>query len=398
MKFLPCQWMPRLGRKSCRIRGAVAGSLLLVGIAQLVPAILHADQEARTVRQERGEASQANLLVQRTIERLALGDAFDAKLRQRTWVQGHEVVGIGHYEQSGGGTGRYSLEMTIHDGDQRHTNQQISDGKLAWIRTQLGTTVTLRRVDLGRIEEFYRELSRQGILRSSPGRDANTIVDASQQVPPSLRVGGLVEVIEQIAADFDLRLSKGFVDQRAVWILRGVIKAKAKGRMTNREAGAAWSELCPHEVRIAIAATGDEYGFGVGLPIRIEFWGQPSLEVEPENAGLPQLADQSSSPQEILSNTTLKTVSQTVPAPLSPADPETDATATLLAPSTNASPSDKPRGNLISLLEIYAVRRIQPSPEERFRFEREDRDVNFFNDTRHYLQRMTHQHTGLELP
>jgi hypothetical protein len=61
-------------------------------------------------------------------------------------------------------------------------------------------------------------------------------------------------------------------------------------------------------------------------------------------------------------------------------------------------PTDKPRGNLISLLEIYSVRRIQPSPEERFRFEREDRDVNFFNDTRHYLQRMTDQRTVLELP
>jgi hypothetical protein len=284
--------------------------------------------------------------------------------------------------------------MTVHDGDLRHTNQQISDGKLAWIRTHLGDTVTLRRVDLGRIEEFYRELARQGILQPSPDRDLNTIVDVAHQVPPWLRVGGLVEIVEQIATDYDLRLSKGFVDQQAVWILRGVINAKAKQRMTDPESGAVWSELCPHEVRIAIAAMGDEYGFGVGLPSRIEFWGQPSQEIEPDNAGLPQFADQSASPQDKQSDEMVKTVSQAVPAPLPSADLEPVAPV----PPSSASPSDKPLGNLISLLEIYSVRRIQPSPEERFRFEREDRDVNFFNDTRHYLQRMTHQHPGLELP
>jgi hypothetical protein len=369
-------------------------AVLLVTISHALPAILCANETVRTVRQELDEQNQANLLVQRTIQRLALGDAFDAKLRQRTWVQGHEVVGIGHYEQTGGGTGRYSLEMTVHDGDQRHTNQQISDGKLAWIRTHLGASVTLRRVDLGRIEEFYRELARQGIVHSSRSRDSNTIVDVSQQVPPWMRVGGLVEIVEQVAADYDLRLSKGFVDQRAVWILRGVINAKTKQRMTDPESGKVWSELCPYEVRMAIAAVGDENGFGVGLPSRIEFWGQPPLEAEPGNDVPNQPADQASSSERPQSESTIKTVSQTISADPLIADPDPNPAVT----SSAAPPTDKPRGNLISLLEIYSVRRIQPSPEERFRFEREDRDVNFFNDTRHYLQRMTNQHTEIELP
>jgi hypothetical protein len=351
-------------------------ALILVTISSFFLAHAYSDQPARTVRQELDEASQADLLVQRTIQRLALGDAFDAKLRQRTWVQGHDVVGIGHYEQSGGGTGRYSLEMTIHDGDQRHTNHQISDGKLAWIRTQLGLAVTLRRVDLGRIEEFYRELSRQGIFHTSPTRDANTIVDSSRQVPPSLRVGGLVEVVEQIAADYDLRLSRGFVDQRAVWILRGVIKSSARERMSDPTTGASWSELSPYEVRMAIAAVGNEQGFGVGLPNRFEFWGQPPNDAQPPESVPLQIADRSSSLE----------------------DPAPDSGSTASSKPDAAPLSDKPRGKLISLLEIYSVRRIEPSPEERFRFEREDRDVNFYNDTKHYLQRMTHPHTRSELP
>lgn len=394
MKFFPYRTTPPLSHEIIMARGAVVRALMLVTISLLFPANLPAEEPARTVRQEIDEESQADLLVQRTIQRLALGDAFDAKLRQRTWVQGHEVVGIGHYEQSGGGTGRYSLEMTIHDGDQRHTNHQISDGKLAWIRTHLGPAVTLRRVDLGRIEEFYRELSRQGIFKTSPTRDANTIVDSSRQVPPSMRVGGLVEIVEQIAADFDLRLSKGFVDRRAVWILRGVINAKAMERMSDPATGANWSELSPYEVRMAIAAVGNEQGFGLGLPNRIEFWGQPPHDVQPKNSVPMQLADPSSSPEYIAPDSPFQTVSQMTAPP--PAAADSESTASL---QPDAAPlNDKPRGNLISLLEIYSVRRIEPSPEERFRFEREDRDVTFFNDTKHYLQRMTHEHTRLELP
>lgn len=346
-------------RWSCGIASVfgLTGALLLVLPSPANKVV--AEQLAQTVRRSLDEQAQADLLVQRTIQRLALGDAFDAKLRQRTWVDGYEVVGIGHYEQSGGGTGRYSLEMTVHDGDQRHTNQQISDGKLAWIRTHLGPTITLRRIDLGRIDEFYREQSRQGLLASHPFHDANTLVDAYQQVPPWMRVGGLVEIVEQIAADYELRLSKGFVEQQAVWILRGVIHEKTKARMSDSTNGAAWSERCPYEVRMAITAVGDQFGFGVGLPCRIEFWGQPTTVANRQFASTPA------------------------------ADPSAEIDS---GQADHASQPDRPAGNLISLLEIYSVRRIEPSPEERFRFEREDREVNFFNDTRHYLQRIAKRH------
>jgi len=359
MKFFPYHWRAFSVTWSCCIAGVFGLAILLLVTLDPVANKVVADQLTQTVRQSLDERNQADLLVQRTIQRLALGDAFDAKLRQRTWVFGYEVVGIGHYEQSGGGTGRYSLEMTIHDGDQRHTNQQISDGKLAWIRTHLGPTITLRRIDLGRIDEFYREQSRKGLLASQSFRDANTVVDGYQQVPPWMRVGGLVEIVEQIAADYDLRLSKGFVEQQAVWILRGVINEKARARMSDSANGAVWSERCPYEVRMAITAVGDQSGFGVGLPCRIEFWGEP-----------PQV------PNRQLAST------QSADPPAAIDSGQAD----------HASQPDRPAGNLISLLEIYSVRRIEPSPEERFRFEREDREVNFFNDTRHYLQRIARRH------
>jgi len=325
--------------------------------------------------QSTSDARPVELLVQRTIQRLALGDAFDAKLRQRIWAGGREVVGIGHYEQSGGGTGRYSLEMTIHDGDLRHTNHQISDGKLAWIRTHLGDSVTLRRVDLGRIDEFYRELVRQGLAREpragggdlNPG-DLNT---QEEWVQPWMRVGGLVELIDQIAHDYKLRISKGYVDERAVWILRGELTPDAFERMTSANNGSASSELSPFEVRMAIAATGDESGFGIGLPTRIEFWGQPPT---PQNQSASVALASSLTSDLRGDNDSSETGEQQY--------------AQLPIPSTTPPIKDVPRGQLISLLEIHALRRIQPSPEERFRFEREDRDVAFFNDTRRYLERI----------
>lgn len=318
-------------------------------------------------------------LVNRTLERLALGDAFDAKLRQRIRVGGREVVGIGHYEQSGGGTGRYSMEMTVHDGDLRHTNQQISDGKLAWVRTQLGSTVSLRRVDLGRIDELHRELARRtqastvplaatatsasGISPiggapaggGAPFHAASSVATAGHEVPPWLRVGGLVELVDQIAADFDLRISQGMVEQQPVWILRGTMNAAAQQRIHSDSGD--WSALLPYEVRLAIAASNRDNGFGVGLPCRVEFWSRP----DPADAA-----------------------SETVAA-----DADSNTTNSHSRAIAGLHHPELPRGELISVLEIYAHRPIEPSPEKRFRFEREERNVTFSEDTLYYLQRMT---------
>lgn len=333
------------------LAGAVAVAGLVFTVVCSQPAA--AEATPQVVRQVISPQNQAALLVERTIERLALGDAFDAKLRQRIWVGGREVAGIGHYEQSGGGTGRFSLEMTVHDGDARQSIRQISDGKLLWIRTQLGEVITLRRVDLGRIDEVYRELVRAN--SSSPAvigvasHAQRPLQPNNALTPPWMRVGGLVELVDQIARDYDLRVGKGTIDKKPVWIVRGIMSERAWQRVT-----AAGSEvsLCPFEVQLAIAAAGDAAGFGAGLPVQIEFYSKP--------AG-----------------------SLTEP-PASPAASSDQASA---APRTTSN--DAPRGRLISLLEIYAFRKIQPSPEERFRYKGDESDVTFSNDTRVYLDRLT---------
>jgi hypothetical protein len=343
-----------LAIRSCVSKRALAAALLVVGLVACVSQA-RSETEGKPIRQGSISDDPATLLATRTIERLALGDAFDAKLRQRTWVGGREVVGIGRYEQSGEGSGRLSLEMTIHDGDSRHELRQISDGKLAWFRSEVGELVTLRRIDVGRVKELHHELTRSTdptAVFPTPAREPS---DRNKIVSPWMRIGGLIELIDQIAQDFDLRVTRGKVDDKPVLILRGTINEEAKLRIRKSDATSDWPALHPYEVRVAIAAVGDETGFGVGLPLRIEFWSEPSGEP---------------------------------PAPSPGEGPAAPVSTPNQLSAKAAGANDNPTGRLISLLEIYSIRKIRPSPEQRFRFEREERDVTFSNDTSLYLERL----------
>lgn len=352
-----CSKLPRGSALAIRPRvsnRALAAALLVVGLVTC-GSRASSQTEGKPAPPDSASDGPATLLATRTIERLALGDAFDAKLRQRTWVGGREVVGIGRYEQSGEGSGRLSLEMTIHDGDSRHELRQISDGKLAWFRSEVGELVTLRRIDVGRVKELHHELTRSTeptVVFPTPARES---ADRNKTVAPWMRIGGLIELIDQIAQDFDLRVTRGKVDDKPVLILRGTINEAATLRIRKADAANDWPALHPYEVRVAIAAVGDETGFGVGLPLRIEFWSEPSREAPAPNPG---------------------------EGPATPASPSQQLSAKA------AGASDNPTGRLISLLEIYSIRKIRPSPEQRFRFEREERDVTFSNDTSLYLERL----------
>ena len=107
-----------------------------------------------TVSQPHASQPQAAALLDRTIGGLANGPAFNAKVRQRVWAVGREVGGIGTYEQAGYGSGRFNLQIAMFDGSGKHTLQQISDGRLAWTRTEIADKVELRRVDVGRLDEW----------------------------------------------------------------------------------------------------------------------------------------------------------------------------------------------------------------------------------------------------
>lgn len=217
-----------------------------------------ADSPSETIQAERA----ADRLIRDTIRRLTAGPAFDAKLTQHIWAHGREVVGVGRYEQAGEETGWFSMEMMIPTASGKCLLQQMSDGRLAWTREQVGERVRLRRVDVGRLDE---------LVPSQHGNGSR----------PGLRVGGLVELLQRIHTDYRLVRTAGRVDGRRVWVLRGSLREHVAESIAPSN-GSAWPGLCPREVLVAIAADRNEQGFGKGLLARIEFWSDRPDEVDGE--------------------------------------------------------------------------------------------------------------------
>lgn len=165
-------------------------------------------------------------------------------------------------------------------------------------------------------------------------------------------------MLERIAADHDLTLASGtlpsdHLEQRAVWIVRGKLRADVRAQRLSEFGTGTWPELCPTEVVVAIAASASvETGFGRGLPLRIEFYSDPSVTTD----ALPNAPD------------------------------ESDSLATLEPSSVKANATKIP-AYPISVIELYSIRPISPPPIGRFRFENQDMEVNFTNDTSRYLSR-----------
>ncbi|TWU54546.1 hypothetical protein Poly51_32650 [Rubripirellula tenax] len=260
---------------------------------------------------------EAVALIDQVVRYLVDGPAFDAKVRETVWSAGREVVGVGTYEQAGGGTGRFNLQVTMHDGDGKHRFQQISDGRLAWTRTEIADEVSLRRVDVGRLNEWVHE---------TPDRDS---------ISPRLKVGGWTEMLTSIRRDHVLSAASYKLEGTSVWVISGTLRQSRRDEVMMQANVDKWPELYPTGVRIAVAATNDpETGFGQWLPIHIEFRSDPVTVV---NASQP-------------SKTT-----------------------------TN-------NGRLITLIELYSLRPIQPPPLERFRYDNQDAEVIFVNETDRYLE------------
>ena len=264
--------------------------------------------------------------LRQVIYRLANGQAFDAKVRQRVWTAGRETVAVGTYEQAGNASGWFNLQMTMHDGDGKHTSQQISDGRLAWTRLTISDRVVLRRVDVGRLNEWIRQSERPQ--------------QSEQYVSPRLRVGAWTEILDAIERDYVLQLAVGHarkgnsnLPSSPLLIISGSLSDAARNRIKQQSRVKSLPELFPTNVKIAVATEANpETGFGKGLPVRLEYWSDPV-----ENAS------------------------------------SSEATARL--------------GRLVSLTEIYSIRPIKRPPIERFRFEHHDPSVNIVNETDRYLQR-----------
>ena len=300
----------------------------------------------------------AGELLDHCIRRLALGAAFDAKLRQRVWANGREVVGVGSYEQAGEGTGQFHLQLTMHDGDGKHTIRQISDGKLAWTRTDIAHQVTLKRVNLGALdvnpggETKWPGLQTRGPKAAEFRQAWKNLVEPPEKsgsgpasggprvadpLPVKAMVGGLVELLHQAGRDFDLRATGGKLAGEPVWILAGPIREAAM--MRAKSAGGLGEKAglpvrYPTRIRVAIASRqGRRADFATGIPLRFEYWHDAS----------------GSAPDR---------------------KPVED--------------HGRPAGQLISLVEVYSIQEItRPSPA-RFRFVNDEHAIHFVDETEYY--------------
>lgn len=201
-------------------------------------------------------ARAAQVVVKKMLELLTLGPPFEAKLRQRVWAAGREVVEVGRYEQAGQGTGWFRMELQVPIADGKGRWQQTCDGRLAWTREELADEIHYRRVDVGRLDELL------------PANYPSRLV-------PRLRVGGLAEIIDRLAAEYHLVLSEGHIQvlsegqvkDEPMLVLKGSMRADVIDALRPPGKGNI-SELIPQQVRIAIPAARIE----TPLPTRIEFW------------------------------------------------------------------------------------------------------------------------------
>jgi hypothetical protein len=146
-------------------------------------------------------------------------------------------------------------------------------------------------------------------------------------------------MLDIVDRDYIVRVDSATLQDRPVWVITGALREQVRGQILEESARTTWPGLCPTKVRIAIAAGPDaSTGPGALLPTRIEFWSDPIL-----------------------------------------ADPKGELSAL-------------PEGRLITLIEIYSIRAITAPPVERFRFDNQDAEVNFVNETERYIERF-----GVEL-
>ncbi|MEZ6089001.1 MAG: hypothetical protein R3C05_13440 [Pirellulaceae bacterium] len=235
------------------------------------------------------------------IQLIDKGPAFEAKLRQVTRVEGQEVRAVGRYIQSSRSRGLMRMELQSSINNKISRFEQTCDGRLVWTREQVGDDVRIRRVDVGRLDE----------------------IAYTTGISARFKVGGLPELLDSIAWDYDLKLVRGVLKEtQQVWILRGKMKSERLQQLLDEHELKSIPDEMPTHVRVAIAADGP---FRL-IPVRMEFSGDPV--------------------------------------------------------SGSIGPS-----RLISEMDIYELTAIQPPKEELFRYNTSEEDAHFTNETQDYIDR-----------
>jgi hypothetical protein len=214
--------------------------------------------DAETQRKNLANDAHASKILSQVVVRLVRGSAFDAQLQQKVWAADREVIGVGTYLQSGSDLGRYRMQMKLHTGRDAHHFTQISDGRLAWTRTEIEKTVGLRRVDVSRLNQW---------IEACP---------QSHGLPPGYLAGGLVEMIDTIDRDYDLQVTQKTFQGDAMIIIVGTLKPSVRSQILKSTVRTELAQLHPTMVRLAIATKNDAMtAIGKGLPIRFEYWSDP---------------------------------------------------------------------------------------------------------------------------
>jgi hypothetical protein len=201
-------------------------------------------------------------VIEAAVGQLVYGPPLVVELRVRTEAAGEQTVASGSYVQAGQGSGRqrYELRSVVAGGPA--VLVQISDGRLAWTRRQVADNIELRRVELGRLP------SGMANAPSSAADPANgSAAGGGELVPPRFRVLGFVELLDNLARDYELTVRTGTLRGAPVLILSGPLREAARQRVRDASEGEIPDDL-PTEVWIALSPTN---GTPALFPLRIEY-------------------------------------------------------------------------------------------------------------------------------
>ena len=153
-------------------------------------------------------------------------------------------------------------------------------------------------------------------------------------IAPRLKVGAWAEMLSTIERDYVLDVVGASLKEDPVWVITGKLRRSRRNAILAESGRKEWPMLFPTRVRVAVRSQPDPTtDFGALLPVRIEYWSDPVHADEAEDM-----------------------------------------------------PTSNENGRLITLIELYSLRPISPPSAERFRFENQDAEVNFTNETDRYIE------------
>ncbi|PNY34497.1 hypothetical protein C2E31_23065 [Rhodopirellula baltica] len=156
------------------------------------------------------------------------------------------------------------------------------------------------------------------------------------RIKPSMKVGAIGEMLDTIRDQYDLSLGTSQLKGRPLVVVIGTLKQSRRDEMKSILGGQPWPETYPTRVNIAIAQHDDpKSNFGKGLPVRIEHLGEIPRQGSDDSA--------------------------------------------------DSNSGVKP--HMISLLEFYSIRPVEPRPVERFRYDNQNTEIDFVNETARYEQK-----------